>query len=322
MSSLLKILSKELHKPALKKFQRRKIETRGIDQIWALDLVDMPSDMTEDNDGYRYILVVVDSFSRFAFGVALQSKSARDTLNALKEIIEESKREPKMLHCDAGKEFVNNEMKKFMTLKGITMYHTYSENKSAIVERFNRTLKGRMWKYFTEHQTHRWIDVLPELLNEYNHGIHRSIGMTPTEASKKENEAELLEKQNSVYPHVRKPVKFKMGDFVRISKVKGIFEKGYEHNWSMEVYSIDQVKLSDPVTYYIKDLKGEEIKGSFYEQELQKTEQALGSAYLIEKILQRKKVKGRKMCLVKWIGYDSSHNSWEPESEVNDVIDV
>ena len=137
----MKELSKELHKPVKKKFEHRKIISLRIDQIWALDLVQLDN-LAEANDGHKYILVVIDTFSRYVWAFPLKDKTAAGVVKALETI----DTHPEKIHCDAGKEFVNKTMQRYMDRYHITMYHTYSENKSAIVERFNRTLKEWMWQ--------------------------------------------------------------------------------------------------------------------------------------------------------------------------------
>jgi len=154
------------------------------------------------------------------------------------------------------------------------MYSTYSEHKSCVVERFNRTLKEIMWKRFTAENTRNWIDMLDKLMKEYNNRVHSTIGMSPVKASAKENEMLVL--QNTIDKTRSIPItkpKFKIGDKVRISRMKAIFEKGYLPNWTEELYVIDKVQKTIPPTYKLKDLLGEEIEGSFYEKELQKSDQ-------------------------------------------------
>jgi len=164
-------------------------------------------------------------------------------------------------------------------------------------------MKEKMFKYFTANSTRKYIDILDELVDQYNNTIHSSIGMTPKEASKKKNETKVWRNSYEAKPAKRKSPKFKLGDKVRITRKKGIFEKGYTTRWTEEVFTVSEVRYTDPITYKIVDYNDEEIKGSFYEQELQKTTQEM---FRIEKILRRKGDKS----LVKWLGYPDSFNSW------------
>ena len=160
-----------------------------------------------------------------------------------------------------------------------------------------------MYKYFSANSSRIYIDVIDDMVNNYNSTRHSSIKMTPAEASKKENEP-------SVYINLYPPVvieprapKYSVGDRVRISKKKAFFEKGYTPRWTEEVFTISAIQYTDPPTYKINDFNGEEIQGTFYEPELQKTTQEV---YRIERVIKKR---GNKY-FVKWLGYPASFNSW------------
>ena len=268
----------------------------GIDKIWAADLADMKA-FEKDNDGYTFLLLVIDIFSKYGWIVPLKNKKGVNVAKALENIFQE--RKPEKLWMDKGAEFYNKDVKKLLDI-----YSTENEEKSSIVERWIKTMKEKMWKYFTDNNTYRYIDILPDLVKDYNNTVHTSIKITPIEASKKENE---LTVWRNLYPdrykiHNLQP-KFSVGDEVRITKKKKVFEKGYTTRWTEEIFTIKKIRDTNPITYKLEDLQGEEIKGSFYEQELQKTAQQI---YRIEKII--KKEKGKS--LVKWKGYSDKFNSW------------
>jgi hypothetical protein len=301
----LKKFSQELHKPFIKKFDRRKVISTGIDDIHSCDLVDM-QEWSKENDGYKYLLNVVDVFSRYAWSIPLKTKSAAEVVDAFADI----KRKPNKIWVDKGGEFYNKQMDAYISKNNIVRYSTYGEHKSAIVERFNKTLKSWMWRKFTELQTRRWIDMLPELLEKYNNKKHSSIGMSPVQASKKENEKQLLIKQYGNEDLSKDKPKFNLGDWVRISRVKGTFEKSYLPNWSAEIFKVITIFHTNPITYGLAEYNGERIEGSFYEQELQKTD--LTETFLVEKVIQKRKGE----VLVKWLGWNESYNSWIKESEL------
>ena len=173
-----------------------------------------------------------------------------------------------------------------------------------------------MWKYFTKHQTGVYINVLPEIIQKYNSTYHRSIKTTPTDARKPANYqhvfAALYEGKNLQIREKTKP-KFKIGDKVRITKKKKTFEKGYTANWTEEIFTVNKVQPTIPFTYKIKDTRGEEIQGTFYEEELQKTKQ---ETYRVEKVLRRRTRNGVKEIYVKWKGYNNTFNQWIPESDI------
>src|SRR5271154_5101455 len=173
-----------LHKPVRKKFERRKIFVYRIDEQWQADLVDMQL-YSKENEGYNYMLTVIDCFSRFAFAKIIKNKSGDEVKNAFESIFNE--RIPKKIQADQGTEFYNVQVKKLFDERNIIHFSVYSDVKACMVERFNRTLKSKMWKVFTERKNHKYIDILDDLVNNYNNSFHNTIKMTPVEASKKEN---------------------------------------------------------------------------------------------------------------------------------------
>ena len=183
------------------------------------------------------------------------------------------------------------------------MYSTYNEGKSVVAERFIRTLKNKIFKHLTAISKNVYFDVLDNIINKYNNTIHRTIKINPIEVTN-----DYYAKDPSIELHPaelqsnKKDPKFKVGGNLRISKYKNIFAKGYNPNWSEEIFVINKIKNTVPWTYAISDLNGEEITGGFYEKELQKTNQ---KKFRIEKVLKRK---GDKL-YVKWKGYDNRFNS-------------
>ena len=295
-----KILSEELHKPKRKNYPRRKIVVNHIDEIFAADLVEMQK-FVKINKGYRYLLTCIDIFSKYSWVIPLKDKRGITIKNALEKIFKE--RKPKFLWTDKGKEFYNIQVQDLLNQNNIKLYSTNnSEIKSAIVERYNKTFKNMMYKKFTENNNTIFYNILDELVNNYNNKYHSTIKMSPIEGSKKINENKIKNIYN--FEKTKKLGKFKIGDRVRISLEKNIFEKGYETNWTQEIFVIYDIKYSNVPYYYLKDLNNEKLQGTFYEQELQKTKQ--DDLYTIEKILKTNKDK----IYVKWKGYDSSFNSW------------
>ena len=234
----------------------------------------------EHNEGYKFLLHVIDIFSKYGWIIPLKNKQGVTVADALKKIFEE--RRPGKVWVDKGKEFYNNNVKGLVEL-----YSTENEEKSSIAERWTRTMKEKIWKYFTDNNTYTYIDVLPDLVEDYNNTVHSSIKMTPVEASKKKNE---LTVWRNLYPDRYKindiTPKFSIGDEVRISKKKKTFEKGYTTRWTEEIFTITKIQNTNPITYKLADLQGKEIEGTFYEAELQKTEQQV---FRIEKIIKKKK---------------------------------
>jgi transposase InsO family protein len=268
------LLAKELHKPARIHFDKRRIITKGIDDLWAADLMDMKK-YSKENNGYVYLLNVIDTFSKFVWAFPIKKKDGVTVTRAFEKIIinaeSQKHKAPNLLHTDKGLEFKNKHFKTLLNNLSIKMYHTENLEKSAIVERFNRTLNNKMRIQFEVRQNNKWVDVLPKLIDEYNFkDKHRSIGMTPAEVNKS-NEGLVL---RTLFKQSNKQskVKFQVGDRVRISKYRYTFGGKYDRKWSNTIYEITEILNTQPVTYKIKDLDDdEEIKGTFYNEELQKT---------------------------------------------------
>ena len=292
----------ELHKPARRNFKRRSVILKGIDDLWQADLIEMIP-YARQNKGFKYILVVIDGFSKYAWTEPLKNKSATEVTNAFSRILQLG-RCPKHLQTDQGKEFFNGIFSKLISKHNINHYSTYSNIKACIAERFNRTLKNRLWKQFSLQGSYEWITVLPSLMKQYNNTKHSTINMKPSSVKGKKVEKELL---RSVYTKSSEPQqpKYSVNDHVRISKYRSQFAKGYTPSWTSEIFRITQIKKTKPITYLLSDISGTSIQGGFYEEEIQKVKYP--DMYLVEKVLQRK---GDKI-LVKWLGFDSSHNSWE-----------
>ena len=221
---------------------------------------------------------------------------------------------PNVVQFDDGKEFYNVGVKTPLEDNNIRYFSTQSDKKAAIVERFNRTLKTMMWKYFYSKGTYNWVDVLEDLVTNYNNPKHGSILMKPADVNKTNEDQVWVTLFGDVVGNFPLP-KFRVGDTVRVSRYKSIFSKGYEANFTEEIFNVKKVLRGDPNTYEIEDHEGEPIIGKFYEEEFSRVDAKRDDVYRVEKILKRKK----GMVLVKWLGYDSKHNSWIPEKEIQDI---
>ena len=305
-----------LHRPYRKRFRRNPTFAQGIDYQWQADLADL-EELSKANDRSRYLLTVIDVFSRYAWAVPAAKKTGAIVRDALREVFHQAgARRPKHLHTDKGKEFFNKEVQELLRAEGVHHFASESDQKAALVERFNRTLKLRMAHYLTGANTMRYIDILPKLLSGYNASLHRSIGMAPRDVTK-DKEAELWRK---LYGRVA-------GDtpttptsspraVVRLSKVKGVVEKGHHPNWTEEMFRVlRHVKRPGRKgVYKLEDWAGEPIEGQFYEEEVQQVEP--GDLFFIEREIRKRRVNGRREVLVKWRGWPDKFNSWIDEKEV------
>ena len=288
-------LANELHKPILRKFNKRKVYSSFKDSIWGADLADMQL-LSKFSKGIKYLLCVIDLFSKYAFVVPLKDKKGISIVNAFQSILNKSKRKPNKIWFDKGSEFYNASFKKWLQENDIVMYSTNNERKSVVAERFIRTLKSKIYKYLTSISKNVYIDKLNTIVIKCNNTYHTTIKMKP------------IDVKDNTYINTNKEInykdpKFKVGDYVRISKYKNIFAQGYTPNWSEEVFVVNKIKNTVPWTYVINDLNREESTGTFYENELQKTNQ---KEFKTEKVI---KQKGDKL-YVKWKGYNNSFNTW------------
>ena len=324
------------HRQQIYKFPRNKMISHGVDHIWQSDLCDMQP-LAKENDGYRYLLVIIDTFSRFVWMEALKNKSGPEVALAMEKVLSRSgRRKPVKLCTDMGKEYLNKHVRDVMEKYNIHHYAMASDTKAAIVERVNRTLKERMWRYFTfiHPRPRRYIDILQKLVDSYNRRIHRSIGMAPVDV-RKSDEARLWNLQFGKMELNKRPQRFEKGDRVRIGQKKDVFAKGYWGNWSREIFMIKDVNLlhSYPM-YYLEDKHGETIKGAFYAQQLQKvssdeTDNNIGKEesvsdkekiYEVEKIIgHMRKINGVPHRFVKWKGFPKSYNQWIPVSSIQSL---
>ena len=248
------------------------------------------------NKGIRFLLCVIDIFSKYAWVVPLKDKKDVSIVAAFQSILKQSNRKPNKIWVGKGSEFYNASFKKWLRDNDIVMYSTHNEGKSVVAERFIRTLKSKIYIHMTSISKNVYIDKLDDIVDDYNNTYHTAIKMKP------------INVKDNTYINTDKEINnkdpiFKVGDHVRISKDKNIFAKDYTPNWSEEVFVITKVKNTVLCTYVINDLNGEEITGTFYEKELQKTNQ---EEFRIEKVIKRNDDK----IYVKWKGYDSSINSW------------
>ena len=256
------ILADELHKPIIRKFDKRKVYSQFKDNIWGVDLADMQS-LSRKNKGIKYLLCAIDLYSKYAFVIPMKDKKGISIVNAFNKIIKQSNRKPNKICVDQGGEFYNNVFEKWLSDNDINMYSTYNEGKSVVAERFIRTLKNKLYKHMMATGKNVYYDFLDDVVNKYNNTKHSTIKMKPIDV--KNNKRVYIDEHNE------KDSRFKVGDRVRISRYKNIFAKGYTPNWSKETFIVDKINDTVPYTYNLEYLNDEEIIGNFYDKELQKS---------------------------------------------------
>ena len=300
-----------LHKDRKFRFKRNKIIALYKDYNWEADLIDMIA-YEKENDGHKHILVAIDDFSKYAWLRAMKDKTPTSVKDAFTDIFKTDKRVPHRLRTDRGKEFENRVMDKFYHDHEILFFTTTNQTiKCAIVERLNRTLKSRFFRYFTSKGSHRYIDVLQDFADSYNTSYHRSIKMTPKEACEAETATvfanlyegktlkELLEKKE-------KPAAVE-GDLVRIQYDKDTFDKSYFSTFTDQTATVKRV-IGKPIPMYsLLDYRKKPIPRNFYKSEIQPIPEP---SYRIERILRERQRGGKTEYFVKFLNYPSSENAW------------
>ena len=294
-----------LHKPTRRRFPRRQVVVYGIDHQWQADLVDLAK-LSSYNKGFKYLLTCIDVLSRYAWVVPLKDKTGK-TLKDAFQVIFKSGRRPIRLQTDKGTEFTNRVFQKFLKEHDVHFFTTYNEEtKASIVERFNRTLKTKMWKYFTHRETLTYVEGISEMVASYNHTVHRTIGIPPAEVTWANQTT--VSKRLYGRKGPTKSCKFFPGDRVRLSKAKRTFKKGYLPNWTEELFTVVKCIETRPPVYLVKDDHGEILEGTFYAEEIQKVIKQ-DDVYKIQSVLKKRRKGRRVQYLVKWLGYPESFNS-------------
>jgi hypothetical protein len=310
-----------LHKSRRSRFKRSRYFVPSMGNLYQCDLCDMRNLRTY-NQGNKFILTVIDAFSKKAWAFPMKKKRAVDIIEGFSKIFETAPK-PVFIQSDKGREFTANSVQEYFRQMGIKHYTTQNpDTKAAIIERFHRTLKAKMYKYFSFESTLNYIDILPKLLESYNNTVHSATNKAPNDITR-ENERDVYlylysgsGRYKAIPRHDKKRL-LAVGDKVRISKSKDTFEQGYKSNWSVEIFTVSKILDTFPTRYRIKDWNGELIEGSFYAPELQRVEVSPEKFYKVDKILARRGKGSSREVFVSWSGYPSSFNSWIPAKQLS-----
>ena len=259
----IKIFINEIYSKGPKKnYATNKTDVYHIDDIWSLDILDLKDYRPKNNRGYRYVLVVIDNFSKFGWTIPLKNKNAQTIKDSFENILINSKRKPNLIESDRGKEFYNNIFQDFLNKNNIKLYSRNTELGAVFAERFNRTIRDLLKKIVFERGDANWIDVLPIITKQYNNRIHSSTKLSPKDASLKKNEG-------YVYKHLLDKRK-KINDLVRTADLKKTFSKGDTTNWSYKLYKITEI-INDTIPSY----KIDNLEERYNQSLLKKTELSL-----------------------------------------------
>lgn len=303
-------------KPARRKFRRRHVISTDRNDLYQIDLAFMLK-FSKFNDSYLYLLTIIDCFSRYGFAIPLKSKNPKEIVDGL-AIAFKGYGIPLKCQSDNGLEFKNKTVKSFFKDCGVVYYTTTNDDiKCALVERFNRTIKERLWTHMTQNNNFRYIDILPSVIQSYNYTIHSSTGFAPALVGTKESmiiRQQILDKQ---IQNSSTPSRLQIGDLVRLAKRKLTFEPGYESNFTEEIFVVTAVSKSENLSLYrVKDRSGEEVSGLFYDAELSKVIERQEHHHRISKIIKTRRRKGEEQYLVRWSGYGPAFDSWENKADL------
>ena len=293
-----------LHKPTRRHFRTLPVLVYAMDDQWVADLIEV-GNIAKVNRGYRYLLTVVDVLSKYAWVEPVKSKTGKDVTAAFEKILRQG-RTPRRLQTDDGKEFYNNTFQALMKRKDIDHFSTSGDTKASVIERFNRTLKQRMYRYFTVKNTLKYVTVLKDLVLGYNRSYHRSIKMAPEQVTVQNEEQVWKNLYARRLGGKRTRPKLKVGDRVRLNKKYRVFKKGYLPGWTEEVFVVGRTVAGVAPTYKIHEWDGTPVEGTFYAEDLQKVTVRDDDLFRVEKIVKRK---GDKV-LVRWKGCTDKYDSW------------
>ena len=249
----IKIFINEIYsKPPKKNYATNKTDVYHNDDIWSLDILDLKDYGPENNRGYRYVLVIIDNFSKFGWTIPLKNKKALTIKDSFENILINSNRKPDLVESDRGKEIYNIIFQDFLNKNDINLYSRNSSYGAVFAERFNRTIRDLLKKPVFEKRDGNWIDILPTITKQYNNRIHSSTKLSPIQASLKKNEGyvykHLLDKRKKVKP------KFQINDLVRTADLKKTFSKSDTTNWSYKFYKITEIVNDTIPSYKINNL--------------------------------------------------------------------
>lgn len=295
-------------------------------QLLQADIVYMQhKSLIPHNDGYKYILVIIDTFTRYLWTFPLKTLKCAEVLKAFKLFFKNNANiQIENIQVDKGSEFKCNEFKNFLLDKNVNIYSTHTDRKAAIAERVNLSLQQLIYKKLTSQISFRWIDYLNQAVNIYNNRKHKFLKITPKEAENKENFNFVLQKHIDYYGKNLSKIKkikkinLKINDFVRLNKLQNKFVRGYKEYNTTEIFKIYKIDNKLPRTrYFLKDMLNEPIIGTFFSEELVKVKYPF--YFIIEDVLDEKIEHEKKFYLIKWLGYSEKFNTWIPEKNLKNI---
>ena len=322
------------NKAVKRTFQRQPVLVSGIDDQFDADLGNL-KDYADSNDNIKYLLFVIDIFSRYAWVEPLKDKSAKEIVRAFRKILSEG-RKPKKLRTDAARDFTSKEFQNFMRQQRINHFVTHSEKQANYVERLIKTIKSRIFRYIIETNSPRYIDVLQKLVRSYNEDWHSGIRSEPINVTAQNAKRLWWQMYWGKDKYVRpikkltdeqktkernKKFKFKVGDKVRISYLRSAFQREYSSKWSNEIFQIYRRYLTynGMPKYKIKDWFNERVDGTFHQQELQRVVNSSQDLFTIETVSNYRGRGRNKTVRVHWKGWPKKFDTILKASDIEDI---
>lgn len=296
----------------------KQVIVSGVNIQLQADLIDMQP-WARQNDGFKYILLAIDCFSRFAYSQPLTTKQGQIVANALEKILDEAEsridRTVKKLQTDQGLEFYNKHVRDLLKARHIQLFSTKSPTKAQMVERLIRTLRSRQERYNTHKGERRWVESFPKFVASYNKMKHSSLNnLSPAQINLSNEKQTWLHLYGDTFFKTasKQNLSLKIGDPVRLSKRKMLFEKSYYQNYTDEIFFISHIsKSTRPTAYRLTDIDGQPIEGVFYKEELSPIRfDEKDNLFAVEQVLKQEIRKGKKYLLVKWRGFSNASNEW------------
>ena len=328
-----------MNRPVIRRPDRRrtrnKIPVQTPFELWDGDLMDMRTH-AKVNEGYAYILVLIDVFSRFLWTRPLKTKTMSEVKQAMVDVMEKAGQAPQRLRTDGGKEFTGHIMKGLYKGYGLYHYVAHNESKATYAERVIQTIKRILYRYMIHKNELRWVKVLPKLTQNYNATYHTSIKMAPEQVNSSNQDQVWanqflipalkhfktpLKQEGEPSTHIKKiKYKVKVGDYVRISHTRHAFERVYDQKFSGEIFKVaKRYTRQDIPLYRLEDMAGDLLEGAFYGNEIERVRVNKNKQYKIDKIMKYKTVKKQKLALVRWLFWPPKFDSWVPVSTIKDI---
>ena len=273
-------------------------------------------DTALENDGYKYIYVQVDVYSRFLYCFPLKDRTPESIIEALTDMKKSVPwKQTALIYWDREGAFVSKKVREFLRQNGIRAYFSRSETKSSMAERMIRYLRKKLARWFSATKSKRWLERLPHIVSAYNNRVHSVTGLRPLDTCVDPFLVAPIPEQAPSGAKA-KQIGINTGDFVRISVVRDKLSKevGGRKNmktWSPEVFRVWRVRTSTThPMYYLCDLRGEKVQGGFLAPELFKVHGFSPTPKVVENVYGERHVNGRQQRLVSYKNYPSSFVEW------------